>query len=67
MAFQFGNDRSSHQRCSVKKALLKISQISQENICIGDSNIYYSCEIYEILKNTYFEEHLRTTASVIKP
>ena len=24
----------------------------------------FSCEIYEIFKNTYFEEHLRTTASV---
>ena len=23
----------------------------------------FSCEIYEIFKNTYFEEHLRTTAS----
>ena len=21
----------------------------------------FSCEIYEIIKNTYFEEHLRTT------
>ena len=25
----------------------------------------FSCEIWEILKNTYFEEHLRTTATVI--
>ena len=23
----------------------------------------FSCEIYEIFENTYFEEHLRTTAS----
>ena len=23
----------------------------------------FSCEFYEIFKNTYFEEHLRTTAS----
>ena len=27
--------RSSHRRCSVKKVFLKISQISQENTCIG--------------------------------
>ena len=25
-----------------------------------------SCEIWEILKNTYFEEHLQTTASGAK-
>ena len=49
---------------------LKISQISQENTCVGVS--FYeketptqvlSCKICEIFKNTCFEEHLRTTAS----
>ena len=30
-----------------------------------DSNTGFSCEIYEIFKNTYFEEHLRTAASVV--
>ena len=25
----------------------------------------FSCEIYEIFKNTYFEEYLRMTASVV--
>ena len=25
----------------------------------------FSCEIWEIFKNTYFEEYLRTTASVV--
>ena len=29
-----------------------------------DSYTGISCQIWEILKNTYFEEHLRTTASV---
>ena len=28
-----------------------------------DSNTILSCEICEIFKNVYFEEHLRTTAS----
>ena len=28
-----------------------------------DSTQVFSHEIYEIFKNTYFEEHLRTTAS----
>ena len=27
----------------------------------------FSCEIYELFKNTYFEEHLRTTASTFNP
>ena len=38
---------------SKKKASLKISEISQ----------VFSCEIWEIFINNYFEEHLRTTAS----
>ena len=29
--------RSSHQKCSIKKLLLKILQYSQENICVGVS------------------------------
>ena len=71
--------RSSYRRCSVKKVYLKISQISQENTCVGvsffsglrpatllkrDSKQVFSCEIYHILTNTYYEEHLWTTASV---
>ena len=65
--------KSSHQRCSIKTVLLKISQISQENTCAGVSfQLYqketpaqvFSREICEIFKNTYFEEHMRTTASV---
>ena len=36
--------RSSHRRCSVKKMILKISQISQENTCVWVSFqlIYWS-------------------------
>ena len=30
-----------------------------------DSTQLFSCENCEILKNTYFEEYLRTTASII--
>ena len=39
--------RSSHRRYSLKKVFLKIPQISQENTCD---------------ENTYFQEHLQTTA-----
>ena len=84
--FKKTSNSNSHQRCSVKKVFLKTSQISQENICVGDFliqlqafnreglQLYYketptrvfSSEICKILKNIYFEEHLRTTASVYK-
>ena len=40
-------------RCSVKKVLLKILQNSQENMVQ-----VFSCEFGEILKNTFFIEHL---------
>ena len=74
--------RSSHQRCSLKKVVLKNSQYSQENICGGVSfliklqalglQLYwketstemFSCEYCEISKYNYFQEHLRTAASV---
>ena len=44
---------------------LKISQISQENNCVGLSKTGVSCEICKMFKNTYFKEHLRMTASEI--
>ena len=43
----------------LQKVFLKIWQISQKNTCVGISS-YKICEIF---KNTYFVEHLRTTAS----
>ena len=42
------------QRCPVKKMFLEISQDSQENTCAG---------LCKIFMNTYYEEHLQTTAS----
>ena len=54
-----------------KKVLLKISSILQENT--WGLQLYlketpkqvFSSEIWEIFKNTFFEEHLSTTAFVI--
>ena len=40
---------------------LKFSQILQEKACVGA--LVLSCEICEIFKKTYFEEHVRTTTS----
>ena len=66
------------QRCSVKKVFLETLQNSQENTCIRASFLIklkalaqqetlakvFSYEFCEISKNTYFTEHLWTTASV---
>ena len=35
------------------------------NLKIYSSTVVFSCESYEIFKNTYFVEHRRTVASVI--
>ena len=45
-------------RCSSKLVLLKISKYSQENTCVGLS----PCENCKTFKNTFFTEHLWTTA-----
>ena len=57
--------------------LLKISQNSQENICVRVSallkKIYsksipahvFSCECFDFIKNTYPVEHLQTAATCI--
>ena len=37
-------------------------QVSQEHTCKETQIQVFSYEISEISKNTYFEEHLRTTA-----
>ena len=51
--------RSSHWRCSIKKAVLK-----KFTIFIGKDLCWsVSCEHCEIFKNTCFEEHLRTALS----
>ena len=74
----FISDRSSHWRCSIKKTFFKISYYSQEKTCVGiffnkairlnvcnfiEKRQVFSCEYFDIIKNTYFEEHLQTTAS----
>ena len=63
------------RRCSVKKVLLKISQISnfsckidlkinfKINLKINSSTVVFSCESCGIFKNTYFVEHRQTAAS----
>ena len=60
------------------KLFLKLLQYSQEKMWVGvpskrvpaillkrDSKQLFSCQYCETLKKTYFEEHLRTAASII--
>ena len=63
--------RSSHRECSVKIGVLKNFAIFRgKQLCWSPTQVL-SCEYCEIFKNTYFEEktyfeeHLRTTASKI--
>ena len=69
----------SHQRCSIKKVFLEISQNSQENACARVCFLIklqvcnfikretlaqvFACEFYEFSKNTFFTEHLWMAAS----
>ena len=62
-------------RGSVKSVFLEFSQNSQENTCacaratLLKKRLWhqvFSCEFCEISKNTFFSEHFRTTASVLK-
>ena len=48
--------KSSHRWCSVKKVFLKISEISQENTCIGvSSSGLKTCNfIKKRLEHSYF-------------
>ena len=49
---------NGHRRCSVKQVLgLKLYQKETQKQVL-------TCEICEIFESTYFEVHLRTTASV---
>ena len=72
------HNRSSHQRCSIKKRVLRnfakytgkhLSQSPFLNKVVFNFikkqtlAQVFSCEFWENFKNTFFTEHLRTTAS----
>ena len=71
--------RSSHPRCSIKKLFLKILRHSQEDTCVGIYFLikFQACNFIKMrpehryflvniitYKNTHFDEHLWTAASV---
>ena len=51
-------NRSSHPKFSVKNMFFR-----EPNT--GPTQVFF-CEIFEIFKNNYFEEHPRSTASKLK-
>ena len=51
----------------VKKKFLKILQNSQENACARVSFLIKLQGLGEVFKNTFFTEHLQTTATDILP
>ena len=69
--FCYIRGKSSHRRCSMKKAVLKnfadlkacnfIRKRLQHRCWV----LQHTCKYCKIFKNTYFEEHLQTVASVI--
>ena len=70
LAMQYENSRTSHRRCSIKKAVLKNVEIfTVKQLCssLRDTQAQvFSCQYCDIFKNTYFGEHLRTAALVIQ-
>ena len=62
-------DRSSHQRCSMKKGVLRNfakltgKHLYQSLFFNKVAGLRHRCEFYEISKNTFFTEHLWRTAS----
>ena len=67
---EYGNvgetDRSSHRRCSVKKVVLRNFTKFTGKVCnfLKKESLaqVFSCEFCEISKNTFYTEHLQTTA-----
>ena len=67
-------NRSSHQRCSVRKGVLRNFTIfTGKHLCLRPAALIkketlaqvFSCEFCKISKNTFFTEHLWATASYL--
>ena len=70
----YSKARTSHQRCSIKKGVLRETPVPQSlyNKVAGlrpaillkkTPALVFPCEFYEVSKNNFFTEHLRATAS----
>ena len=60
-------NKSSHQRCSIKKAIFENFAILTESTCISiKKRLQHKCFLVnfaKFFKNTYFHKYLRTAAS----
>ena len=63
MRYSLAFNRSSHQRCFVKKVFSEISQNSHENTWETLAQVFY-CEFCETLKNTFLHRTPLVAASV---
>ena len=70
----FNCNRSSHKRCSIKRAVLKNLAIFTEKHLHWSlfrpsketpTQVFF-CEYCQIFKSTYFEEHLQMAASIMR-
>ena len=60
----FKKFRKPHRKTPVLKPfLIKLQDLSLEFFSKGTPTQVLSCEIVKLIYNTYFEEHLQTTAS----
>ena len=64
--------RSSHKSCSIEKAVLKYFAIfTGKHLCWSlllidcGTDLQFSCEYCKTFMNTYFDENLGTTVSVV--
>ena len=62
---EFPTDRSSQQRCSMKKRVLRnFAKFTGKHLCQKETQAQvFSCKFCEISKNNFFTEHLWTTVS----
>ena len=74
MACNFIKKVQKHQRCPIKRAVLKNFAIfTGKHLCRSrffqkeTPTLVFFCEYCEIFKNNYFEKHLRTTVSEVTP
>ena len=67
-----GEFRSNHRKCSIKKDVLRnFAKFTGKHVCLRPATLQkktlaqvFSCEFFEIFKNSFFTEQLWGTASV---
>ena len=58
--------RKIHKKAPVSESFFKVANVARNFIKKETLAQVFSCEFYEVSKNTYFIEHRRTTAPEMK-